>query len=194
MLDWIADMEAPDPNRRLGKTRGKILCPQCKSEIKLERPRNMIVDTVRRAERMTKMMQLPAIFFIVGTATYTTLRWFGKDIVYKIFGVQDAQIILRHRCVPSGLPSESITMHLLNHIRKNWQIDLGLPAIPIVLVLSRTRIADSFLPFLPLVFLAGGGVDGAQGDSLLQLTWPPSASFTVAALPYVRSIYNAYCT
>ncbi|KAF9740120.1 hypothetical protein PMIN06_003744 [Paraphaeosphaeria minitans] len=192
LLDWIADMEAPDSRLRLGTTRGKILCPQCKSEIKLDRPRNMVVEYVRMTERMTKMLQLPVIFFVAGTATYTTLRWFGKDIVYKIFGVQDAQTILRHRCVPSGLPSESITMHLLNHIRKNWQIDLGLPAIPIILVLSRTRIADSFLPFLPLIFLAGGGADGAQGDSLLQLTWPPSAAFTVAALPYVRSIYNSY--
>ncbi|KAK7191335.1 hypothetical protein DPSP01_003047 [Paraphaeosphaeria sporulosa] len=192
LLDWIADMEAPDSRLRLGTTRGKILCPQCKAEIKLDRPRNVIVEYVRMTEKMTKMLQLPIIFFVAGTATYTTLRWFGKDIVYKIFGVQDAQTILRHRCVPSGLPSESITMHLLNHIRKNWQIDLGLPAIPVILVLSRTRMADSFLPFLPLIFLAGGGADAAQGDSLLQITWPPSAAFTVAALPYVRSIYNSY--
>lgn len=192
LLDWIADMEAPDSRLRLATTRGKILCPQCKSEIKLARPSNMVVEYVRLTEKLTKMMQLPVIFFIAGTATYTTLRWFGKDIVYKIFGVQDAQAILRHRCVPSGLPSESITMHLLNHVRNNWQIDLGLPAIPIILVLSRTRVADSFLPFLPLIFVAGGGADGAQGDSLLQFAWPPSAAFTVAALPYVRSIYNSY--
>ncbi|KAF2444861.1 hypothetical protein P171DRAFT_431652 [Karstenula rhodostoma CBS 690.94] len=192
LLDWIADMEAPDSRLRLGTTKGKILCPQCKSEIKLVRPSNVVVDSVRLSEAVLKMMQLPVIFFFAGTATYTTLRWFGKDIVYKIFGVQDAQTILRHRCVPSGLPSSSITMHLLNHVRKNWQIDFGLPAIPIILVLSRTRIADSFLPFLPLVFLAGGGADGAQGDSLLQFSWPPSAAFTVAILPYVRSIYNSY--
>jgi hypothetical protein len=184
-------MEAPDSRLRLGTTKGKILCPQCKSEIRLDRPASVVVDTVRMTEKLMKMMVLPVMCFIGGTATYTTLRWFGKDIVYKIFGIQDAQIILRHRCIPSGLPSSSVTVHMLNHIRNNWQLDLGLPVIPIILVLSRTRIADSFLPFLPLVFLAGGGGDGAQHDSLLQLTWPPSAAFTVAALPYVRSLYNS---
>jgi hypothetical protein len=61
--------------------------------------------------------------------------------------------------------------------------------IPTVLVASRTSAADSFLPFLPLIFFASGGT--AQHERL-QLSWPPSAAFTIATLPYIRGIYNAY--
>lgn len=188
LLDWVADMEAPSSRRRAGRTAGKILCPQCKSEIRLQRPRSLAVESVRTIERLTKLMVLPGIFFLVGTATYTTLRWIGTDTVYKVFGVEDARTILQPLFTQ---PHESsITMHMLHHLRDNWQLDIGLPAIPTVLLLSRTRIADSFLPFLPLVFFASGG--GVQHDGLLQVKWPPSAAFTVAALPYLRSIYNAY--
>ncbi|KAL1610240.1 hypothetical protein SLS60_001905 [Paraconiothyrium brasiliense] len=190
LLDWVADMEAPSSRRRAGRTAGKILCPQCKSEIRLERPQSLAVETVRTVERLTKLMVLPGIFFVVGTATYTTLRWIGTDTVYKIFGIGDARRILQPLYTQPDPSTNSVTMHMLNHLRNNWQLDLGLPAIPAILILSRTRIADSFLPFLPLVFFASGG--GVQHDSLLQFTWPPSAAFTVAALPYMRSIYNSY--
>ena len=64
-----------------------------------------------------------------------------------------------------------------------------MPLIPTVLVASRTSFADSFLPFLPLIFFVSSG---QPGDDMLQLQWPPSAAFTFAALPYLRGFYNAY--
>jgi hypothetical protein len=54
---------------------------------------------------------------------------------------------------------------------------------------SRTTLLDSFLPFLPLIFFVSSG---RPQDELLQFSWPPSAAFTVATLPYLRGIYNAY--
>ena len=48
MLEWIADLEAP--NSRRGRPLSKILCPQCKAEIEVERPRDIIVSTVDYTE------------------------------------------------------------------------------------------------------------------------------------------------
>ncbi|KAF1978360.1 hypothetical protein BU23DRAFT_524936 [Bimuria novae-zelandiae CBS 107.79] len=190
LLDWVADMEAPNAGRRAGRSAGKILCPQCKSEIRLQRPRDVVVETVRSVEKLTKYMVLPGIFSALGVATYTTLHWLGQDTIYKIFDYQDAYNILRPLYSVSRR-ADSHHMYMLYRFRDHWQLDLGLPAIPLVIILSRTRMADSFLPFLPLVFLAGGG-GGAQPLGVPQFSWPPSAAFTVAALPYIRSIYNSY--
>ena len=180
-------MEAPNSRRRTGRSAGKILCPQCKAEIRLQRPRSLAVETVQGMEKYTKLMVLPGIFTLLGTGMYYTLAFVGFDAVYKVFGVEDANIILRPRMPPD------YTYTLLNRLKYyklNWQREACLPAIPLALILSRTRIADSFLPFLPLVFFAGSG--GVHRDTMPELTWPPSAAFTVAALPYVRSIYNMY--
>ncbi|KAJ4305012.1 hypothetical protein N0V90_000541 [Kalmusia sp. IMI 367209] len=189
LLDWIADMEAPNQRRRAGRTAGKILCPQCKSEIRLERPVSVAVQAVRALEKTAKLLTLPGVVFFVGTATYTTLRYAGTYTLYEIFGPEDAYQILAPLYQPPTTHTTSVTRRLLEHLRDHWRLDLGLPAIPTVLIASRTSLADTFLPFLPLVFVSSVGV---QNDNLLQLTWPPSAAFTVAALPYARGIYNSF--
>jgi hypothetical protein len=61
LLDWIADMEAPSSRRRAGGRNGKIQCPQCKAEIKLERPRSIVISLVRVAERVTGLLLLPGV-------------------------------------------------------------------------------------------------------------------------------------
>lgn len=187
LLDWIADMEAPNSRRRTGRSAGKILCPQCKAEIKLQRPRSLAVQTVQGVERYAKLLVLPGIFTLLTTGVYYTLAFVGGDAVYKVFGIEDANTMLRVRAPPD------FTYNLLSRLqyyRLNWKREFGLPAIPLALILSRTRLADSFLPFLPLVFFAGSG--GVHRDTMSDLKWPPSAAFTVATLPYVRSIYNMY--
>ncbi|KAF2244427.1 hypothetical protein BU26DRAFT_399443, partial [Trematosphaeria pertusa] len=189
LLDWIADMEAPSSRRRVGGKSGKILCPQCKSEIRLERPRSLVVDTVRMMERLTGMMLLPGFIFVTATAAYTTLTLAGTHTVYEIFGTEDALQILGPLYQPPNPRDTSVAIRLYNHLRNHWRLDVGLPLIPTVLVASRTSLADSFLPFLPLIFFVSGGT---PQDEMLQFSWPPSAAFTVATLPYVRGIYNAY--
>lgn len=188
LLDWIADMEAPSSRRRAGGNAGKILCPQCKSEIRLARPRSWAVDTVRMVERLTGMMLLPGFICVTLTAAYATLKVAGIHTVEQIFGPEDALRILEPLYQPPETIEVPIAIRLINQLRHHWRLHLGLPAIPTVLVLSRMSIADPILPILPLVFFAGGTT---SQDELLQLSWPPSAAFTVAALPYVRSIYNA---
>jgi hypothetical protein len=180
-------MEAPNARRRAGGNAGKILCPQCKSEIRLQRPRSVVVDTVRAIEKSAQMMLLPGFIFVASTAVYTTLYISGVHTIYQIFGQEDAfRILLSGRRVAGRAAGSILQNRSAGDI---WRMGLGIPMIPTVLVASRTTVADSFLPFLPLIFFAGSG--SAHRESL-QLSWPPSAAFTIATLPYVRSLYNAY--
>ncbi|KAJ4993999.1 hypothetical protein SVAN01_00476 [Stagonosporopsis vannaccii] len=190
LLDWIADMDKPTAGRRAGRKTGKILCPQCKSEIRVERPRSVIVDAVRVTEQLSSTLLLPGVAFITGTALYSTLTLAGTSTIYAIFGTQDAAQILRplYEAPNPSMPS-SLAIRLFDHLRHHWRLDIGLPLIPAVLVASRTTLADSFLPFLPLIFFVSSG---QPGDEMLQLQWPPSAAFSFAALPYLRGFYNAY--
>jgi hypothetical protein len=187
LLDWIADLEAPNSRRRAGGQSGKILCPQCKSEIKLERPQSVIVNAVRRIERLTGSMLLPGFLFVAATGTVATLTIAGQTAVFQIFGPLDATRILRPRM--PDLRGASFSEMMIEYMRMNWRINIGVPLIPAVLVASRTTFADSILPFLPLIFFVSSG---RPQDDLLQFSWPPSAAFTIATLPYVRGIYNAY--
>lgn len=188
LLDWVADMEAPSSRRRAGANAGKILCPQCKSEIHLQRPKNLIVDTVRFADRFADKMVVPGLVFILGATAYSTLSLAGEHAIYQIFGPEDGVRILAPLFRPPMANESSALMRVYNHVRHYWRLDIGLPLIPTALMASRTTVADSILPFLPLMFFASSGT----GEDLLQLSWPPSAAFTIAALPYVRGIYNAY--
>ena len=189
LLDWIADMEAPSSRRRAGTRAAKVLCPQCKSEIKIARPRSYVVDAVRAGERLTGTLLLPGFALVTGTALYSTLTLAGTHTIYQVFGTEDALQILAPLYEAPDMRIASPVMRLFGHLQQHWRLDFGLPLIPTVLVASRTTFADSFLPFLPLIFFVSSG---QPGDEMLQLQWPPSAAFSFAALPYLRGFYNAF--
>jgi hypothetical protein len=182
-------MEAPNSRRRAGTRAAKIQCPQCKSEIKIARPRSYVVDAVRTAERLTGTLLLPGFALVTGTALYSTLTLAGTHTIYQIFGTEDALRILAPLYEAPDMRIASPVLRLFLHLQQHWRLDLGLPLIPTVLVASRTTFADSFLPFLPLIFFVSSG---QPGDEMLQLQWPPSAAFSFAALPYIRGFYNAF--
>lgn len=188
LLDWIADMEAPNNRRRAGTRASKIQCPQCKSEIKIARPSSYVVDAVRMGERLTGTLLLPGFALVTGTALWSTLTLAGTHTVYQVFGTQDALQILAPLYETPDVRLTSPVMRMLVHLQRHWRLDIGLPLIPSVLVASRTTWADSVLPFLPLIFFAGSG----QPNEVMQLQWPPSAAFSFAALPYIRGFYNAF--
>jgi hypothetical protein len=189
LLDWIADMEAPNPQRRAGRRASKILCPQCKAEIKIARPRSYVVDVVRTAERMTSTLLIPGFALVTGTALVSTLTLAGRHTIYQVFGTPDALQILAPLYETPDMRITSPVLRMLLHLQQHWRLDFGLPLIPTVLIASRTTFADSFLPFLPLIFFVSSG---QPGDDMMQLQWPPSAAFSFAALPYLRGFYNAF--
>lgn len=145
---------------------------------------------MRVVEKLAGTLLLPGFAFVTGTALYSTLTLAGTHTIYAIFGTQDAAQILSplYQAPTPGMPS-SLAIRLVDHLRHHWRLDIGLPLIPAILVASRTTLADSFLPFLPLIFFVSSG---QPGDEMLQLQWPPSAAFSFAALPYLRGFYNAY--
>jgi hypothetical protein len=189
LLDWIADMEAPNNRRRAGTRASKIQCPQCKSEIRIARPRSYIVDAVRFGERLTGTLLLPGFAIVTGTALWSTLTLAGTHTIYQIFGTKDALQILAPLYEKPDMRIASPIIRMFTHLQQHWRLDLGLPLIPTILIASRTTFADSFLPFLPLIFFVSSG---QPGDDMMQLQWPPSAAFTFAALPYLRGFYNAF--
>ena len=94
----------------------------------------------------------------------------GISTIYLLFGPKDAERLL-------GID---------NAVAFNSKWELGLPLVPLVLIAARTRYADNLLPILPIFYFAS---TGPQRDGPL---WPPSASMTVAILPYVRAAYNEF--
>ena len=94
----------------------------------------------------------------------------GFSTIYLLFGPEDAERLL-------GIENNA-------GINSKWA--LGLPFIPLALIAARTRYADNLLPILPIFYFAS---TGPQRDGPL---WPPSASMTVAILPYIRAAYNEF--
>ncbi|KAF2085018.1 hypothetical protein K490DRAFT_47936 [Saccharata proteae CBS 121410] len=191
LLDWVASQEAPNSRRQAGKP-SKMLCPQCKSEIHLKRPRSLAVEGVRRIERMTSWMIVPGTMCILGYTVYEACFMHGVSTVYLLFGLEDGNRILAplHQA-PGTEAHRSVALAGVSRFFHNARLYLGLSAIPPVLVASRlsTFIVDSILPIVPIIFMASS----SASDEMLDLGhWPPSAALTFSLLPYVRVFYNSY--
>ena len=195
-------MEAPNQRRQtrsLGPPR--IECPQCKSDIKLSRPRNLVVEAVRGMERLGSQLVTPgALTVLFGTVYNSSMAW-GVHSIYAVFGSEDGFRILRPLILNTVRPpiefengtareiGEKMLAVALDHL-VHWRLYVGLPLITPILILSRTSLADSVLPILPILFFATQ--THSPDDSLDFGHWPPSASLAFAVLPYVRTAYNMY--
>ena len=169
LLDWVADLEAPtSQNRGVSK---KIECPQCKAKITIARPHSYIVQGVSAAEQVGGKLVLPGILFTLAGSIFAGCWLHGVSSVYLVFGPEDANRLL-------GVDTR-------HGVSPRW--GFGLPFIPIVLILSRTTIADNLLPILPFLFFATQFPDTRPSRKQL---WPPSAAMTLATLPYIRGAYN----
>ncbi|KAK1067484.1 hypothetical protein LTR74_006345 [Friedmanniomyces endolithicus] len=201
LLDWIADLELPKNARHRAIRQPKIECPQCKSEIKLARPRNYVVDAVRALERVGAKTVTPgALTFLSASLYQSSLAW-GMHSIYAVFGSDDGYRILRPMLqnvirppieVYLDTPREAMEKMLgliVDHL-VHWRLYLGLPLISPMLILSRTTLADSLLPVLPVLFFATS--QHAVREPLDFTHWPPSAGLCFAILPYVRAVYNSY--
>lgn len=192
LLDWIADMESPSSRKRtLGPP--QIVCPQCKTEIHLARPRNYLVEAVKAAERVAARVVTPGALVIAMSTVVHASTAHGIHSIHSIFGVDDGYRILQplvyNMLHPRQITGLTDVRDVFAEVLSHWRLHVGLPLITPLLVLSRTTLADSVLPVLPIVFFA------TQGDSDRPLdfgSWPPSASLAFAVLPYVRGLYNTY--
>ncbi len=174
LLDWVADLEAPNRKKSQG-LKSKIQCPQCTHEIAIARPpRGFIVTSVNALETAAERLVYPIILVGLAGSIISGCWLHGYSTVYVLFGAEEAERILRYdtRLGFSG----NIVLG-----------GLGPPLIPIILVLSRTTFADSLLPFLPILLLSFN-LPTRPTFTL----WPPSTAVMLAALPYVRAVYNEF--
>ncbi|EXJ87966.1 hypothetical protein A1O1_04893 [Capronia coronata CBS 617.96] len=166
LLDWVADLENPKNSKR--KASGKILCPQCKAEIKISRPRSYVVDSYRMLDRALGKLVFPGLGLSVLGSFWTGAWVHGFYSVYLVFGQEDATRIFTDA---------------LQHPLRNFAYAL----IPINLIFARTNYADFVLPSGSLVLLATQLSDGFEIDLTV---WPPLPSTVFACLPTIRSAYN----
>jgi hypothetical protein len=137
---------------------------------------------------------------LLGTVYNASMAW-GIHSIYAVFGADDGfrilrPIILNHvrrpiefeNVTPRDLGTNVLAL-LLDHII-HWRLYVGLPLITPTIILSRTTLADSILPVLPILFFATQTPSG--NDPLEFGTWPPSAGLAFSILPYLRTAYNAY--
>ena len=172
LLDWLADLENPKSPRRAGTT-AKMTCPQCKAEIRIARPRSLVVDFVQTIEWMLGRLVLPGVAFTLAGTVWAGCCAHGVSSMYLVFGREELGRILE-----SG-----------SQRAWNPRLNVGVPLIPLVLIFSRTRYAEGLLPVIPVLFFA----THQPGRHELELDmWPPSPAVTFAALPYVKGFYNLF--
>jgi hypothetical protein len=165
LLEWIADEERPKPGD-LGHTH-KIECPQCKTEIRIERPRDLIVGVYDRISGFARGFVVPFAVSAVAGCVYSGLYVYGLNTITVVFGdYQGLQIIEGAIRDQSQTRISERVMHWFLKLKgifvgtdpffpgnvHSWKLFLGLPIIGPALVFSRTRWADWSLPLIvPLV-------------------------------------------
>jgi FANCL C-terminal domain len=171
LLDWLAELENPR-TRRQNQGNVRMQCPQCKSKIVISRPRSYIVDIVRVCERLAGKLVIPGVVFTFAGTIWAGCCAHGVYSMYLVFGTEEAHTIFDHGADDTWSPVRNV----------------GIPFIPIVLIFSRMSWADGVLPAIPVLFFATHNPTGFEHQGTL---WPPSATMTFAALPYVKSVYSA---
>jgi hypothetical protein len=165
MLEWIADLEAPDT--RKGRLPTKILCPQCKAEIKVARPLDVIVSSVALVNALGNFLILPTGISALFGCLFSGSMVYGVNALCLVFGTEEA-----HRMLVSGSqrnftllesffgPHKSRWASLLTKLTmitdpflpttQSLRLLLGVPMIGPALVLSRTTLADHAFAVLPI--------------------------------------------
>lgn len=96
----------------------------------------------------------------------------GYSTLYFLFGWEEAE-----RIMAGFHPNVGISGHII------------VPTIPVILVLSRTRLADNILPFLPFLLF---GLNTPNRYVPIDTFWPPSVAMTLVALPYLQALYKKF--
>lgn len=203
LLDWVADMEQSARRRRSNHDSASgsgPLCPQCKTRIELRRPRDPIVALTTALDRVVANLVFPAAGTLTASLIYSAFTAHGVHSVAMIFGAEDARRILAPMIDGSRMLRSWSVGEMIEDFKQHMGLYLGIPFITPALLMCRTELSDSVLPLLPLAFLSVHGVEGKWGSGLggarrrlLDVpSWPPSAAFVVALLPYVRMAYNGY--
>lgn len=163
LLEWITDLEAT--NTRLGHIpTTAILCPQCKSQIRVQRPQDILVILTDLVRRVGRVLLVPAGISAVIGCLYSGSMVYGLNAIHLVFGTPAAHQLLGNA---SGAISATTFWdrnwydRLVRLFRAtdpflpvigpgNWHVWLSLPFVAPGLVLSRTSLADPIFSILPV--------------------------------------------
>jgi hypothetical protein len=164
MLEWIADLEAPRSRRN--RPPNKILCPQCKAEIQIERPRDIIVSTVDLLRATGRALILPAGFSALFGCLYSGSLVYGFNSLYLVFGRDYADEIIRRQSAEPSVVRKLLGSRLYRFIFKlseftdpfiptsellSLELFFGLPLVAPALILARTKgLADYVFSIAPI--------------------------------------------
>ncbi|ELR07764.1 hypothetical protein VC83_01129 [Pseudogymnoascus destructans] len=194
LLEWITDIQAqPSGGTSLSR---KVLCPQCKSEIKVERPIELIVAVTDLVSAIGQQLLFPTGAGMLLGCLYSGSMVYGFNAIELVFGGGEGRrMLFAARETPSLirqiLPGAVIdwfftvlrmTDPFVPTSGGTWVFGVA-PLIAPALLLSRTHIADRTFSMLPIMYLLF-----PQNHHIPH--WPPSPGLALATLPYIRSAYN----
>lgn len=163
LLQWISEMESSA--RKEGAVgRQKIECPQCKNEIKVERPTEFLVLLEELLSAIARQVMLPAGFMMLGGIVYSGSMVYGFNVLELIFGPDGGRCLFAGISAPMNgsralieraprllkrvFDAVDSTMDLMfpfwPRSRNDWLFWLS-PLIGPTLLLSRTGYADKVL-------------------------------------------------
>jgi hypothetical protein len=163
LLQWITELEAS--SAKSGKLSQAIQCPQCKADIKIQRPRDYIVSFTEYVKRAGRLLVLPAGVSAVCGCLYSASMVYGVNAISLVFGPDEAYRILtsprRNMSLVKLLLNDRWYLQLVRFLRGtdpflpfvpglDWEVFFSLPMLAPALVLSRTTLADHAFSILPI--------------------------------------------
>ncbi|KAG0047654.1 hypothetical protein BGZ83_007320 [Gryganskiella cystojenkinii] len=157
LLDWI------DKNRQQF-ARKQVRCSVCNTVYRLAEPSSTLLNIYSTIDSLVQA-GIPYLTFLGLTCSVLiTSTTYGAYAVLTVCGTEEGEKLL-------GSPNPW-----------GWRVWTGLPMIPVILICSRTKIIDSFMPLVPLLIV---------GNEQLQVTFPPSPALTLSVMPWIRMAYNS---
>ncbi|ORZ21356.1 hypothetical protein BCR42DRAFT_488445 [Absidia repens] len=164
LLDWIIENQKRS-------TRKLVRCPQCASYYHLVEKSNWLLLFFGVIDEVVHTITPYITSLGLGLSLLIVTTTYGASSVILLFGTQEGERVL-------GSPS-----------LWTWRQWVGLPSIPLALLSTRFRLADSFLPFMTLLVLR---LSSSSSASLpfIEFSWPPTPLATLGLLAWVRLAYN----
>ncbi|OBZ89487.1 E3 ubiquitin-protein ligase MARCH5 [Choanephora cucurbitarum] len=161
LLDWIAENQKATPNKTVN-------CPQCATPYQLAQTNSISLALMTIVDSLVRTSTPYITVLGIGCSLLITCTTYGAFSVMTLFGPRDGDRLIGHPA---------------SWTYKTW---IGLPAIPFMLISSRTRYGDLILPSASFLILGAAGTT----PNHLRFTWPLSPAFTVGIMPWVRLFYK----
>ncbi|KAF9285377.1 hypothetical protein BGZ68_003934 [Mortierella alpina] len=141
-----------------------VRCSVCNTVYRLAEPNSMLLNVYSTFDSLIHA-GIPYLTVLGLTCSVLiTSTTYGAYAVLTVCGTEEGEKLL-------GSPSPW-----------SWRVWTGLPLIPVILIFSRTKVIDSFMPLVPLLIV---------GNEQLQVSFPPSPALTLSVMPWIRMAYNS---